>query len=110
MGSFEVCFRMYLALGRAGLSLNQQIIADNLWSLTGKLFGLTIKPERLQQIRQERRPNSRYSSSQQCQLEVQTLEALYRRLNIPHISTTTTSVEEIATMVLDATKLERRIY
>lgn len=75
-----------------------------------KLFGLTIKPERLQQIRQERRPNSRYSSLKQCQLEVQTLEALYRRLNIPYISTTTTSVEEIATMVLDATKLERRIY
>ncbi|MDH4261323.1 MAG: kinase/pyrophosphorylase, partial [Gammaproteobacteria bacterium] len=31
-----------------------------------KLFGLTIQAERLHQIRQERRPDSRYASPQQC--------------------------------------------
>ncbi|ACL74006.1 conserved hypothetical protein [Thioalkalivibrio sulfidiphilus HL-EbGr7] len=31
-----------------------------------KLFGLTVDPERLQQIRSERRPNSRYASAEQC--------------------------------------------
>src|SRR5437879_13169306 len=30
-----------------------------------KLFALTIRPERLQQIRNERRPDSRYASRQQ---------------------------------------------
>ncbi len=33
-----------------------------------KLFGLTIRPDRLQQIRRERRPDSRYASLQQVQL------------------------------------------
>jgi len=72
-----------------------------------KLFGLTIKPERLQQIRQERRPNSRYASLTQCQIEVQKIEALYRRLQLPYAETTKMSVEEIATMVTQKMGLEK---
>lgn len=71
-----------------------------------KLFGLTIKPERLHQIRQDRRPNSRYSSLQQCSFEIQKIEALYRKINLPFIDTTSTSVEEIASRILQRTKLE----
>jgi hypothetical protein len=72
-----------------------------------KLFGLTIRPERLQKIRQERSPNSRYASLAQCQLEVQKVEALYRQFKLPFINTTVTSVEEIATNILLSTKIDR---
>jgi regulator of PEP synthase PpsR (kinase-PPPase family) len=74
-----------------------------------KLYGLTIAPERLQQIRNERRPNSKYSSSSQVEYEVRTAEAIFRRYDIPCINTTECSIEEIASRILDKTGLERRL-
>jgi regulator of PEP synthase PpsR (kinase-PPPase family) len=74
-----------------------------------KLDGLTIAPERLQQIRNERRPNSKYSSSSQVEYEVRTAEAIFRRYDIPCINTTECSIEEIASRILDKTGLERRL-
>jgi [pyruvate, water dikinase]-phosphate phosphotransferase / [pyruvate, water dikinase] kinase len=74
-----------------------------------KLYGLTIAPERLQQMRNERRPNSRYASPQQVEYEVRTAEAIFRRYDIPCISTTECSIEEIASRILDKTGLERRL-
>jgi regulator of PEP synthase PpsR (kinase-PPPase family) len=74
-----------------------------------KLYGLTIAPERLQQIRNERRPNSKYSSSSQVEYEVRAAEAIFRRYDIPCINTTECSIEEIASRILDKTGLERRL-
>jgi regulator of PEP synthase PpsR (kinase-PPPase family) len=74
-----------------------------------KLYGLTIAPERLQQIRNERRPNSKYSSSSQVEFEVRAAEAIFRRYDIPFINTTECSIEEIASRILDKTGLERRL-
>ena len=74
-----------------------------------KLFGLTIKPERLQQIRHERRPDSRYASAQQVQYEVRTAESLFARTGIPYLDTTECSVEEISSRILDCTGIERRV-
>jgi regulator of PEP synthase PpsR (kinase-PPPase family) len=74
-----------------------------------KLFGLTIQPERLQQIRNERRPNSRYSSAQQVAFEVRAAESLFARHAIPVIDATGCSVEEIASRILDRTDVERRL-
>jgi regulator of PEP synthase PpsR (kinase-PPPase family) len=74
-----------------------------------KLYGLTIAPERLQQIRNERRPNSRYASSQQVDFEVRTAESIFKRFNIHYINTTECSIEEIASRILDKTGLERRL-
>jgi hypothetical protein len=74
-----------------------------------KLYGLTIAPERLQQIRHERRPNSRYSSPEQVDYELRTAEAICRRYDIPFIDTTECSIEEIASRILDKTGLERRL-
>jgi [pyruvate, water dikinase]-phosphate phosphotransferase / [pyruvate, water dikinase] kinase len=74
-----------------------------------KLYGLTIAPERLQQIRNERRPNSKYSSPQQVEFEVRAAEAIFRRYDIPCINTTECSIEEIASRILDKTGLERRL-
>ena len=74
-----------------------------------KLFGLTIRPDRLQQIRHERRPDSRYASLQQVQFELRTALALYARAGIPFLDTTECSIEEIASRILDRQRLERRV-
>lgn len=74
-----------------------------------KVFGLTISPERLQQIRQERRPGSRYATLAQVEFEVRNALDLMNRNQIPHIDVTECSVEEIASRILDRMKLERHI-
>jgi regulator of PEP synthase PpsR (kinase-PPPase family) len=66
-----------------------------------KLFGLSIAPERLSQIRGERMSDSRYASLRQCQAEVENAEALFRKFAITHIDVTQMSVEEIATTLMD---------
>jgi regulator of PEP synthase PpsR (kinase-PPPase family) len=74
-----------------------------------KLYGLTISAERLQQIRNERRPNSRYASPAQVEYELRAAIALFERYDIPYIDTTECSIEEIASRILDRTGLERRL-
>jgi len=75
-----------------------------------KLYGLTIDPDRLATIRQERRPDSRYASLSQCRLEVEAAEQLMKREGIPFLNTSTRSIEEMATTVLRDLKLERHIF
>ncbi|MCL7713811.1 posphoenolpyruvate synthetase regulatory kinase/phosphorylase PpsR [Stenotrophomonas mori] len=75
-----------------------------------KLFGLTIDPERLQQIRQERRPNSRYASAEVCRREVAAAELMFRMERIPTLSTTHTSIEEISSKVLGTLGLQREMF
>lgn len=74
-----------------------------------RLYGLSILPDRLHGIRHERRPNSRYASLAQCQMEVMRAEALFRRERIPFVNSTTVSIEEIATTILHGTNLKRRV-
>jgi regulator of PEP synthase PpsR (kinase-PPPase family) len=74
-----------------------------------KLYGLTIRPDRLQQIRQERRPDSRYASAQQCAFEVRAAERLFERFAIPSLETAGTSIEEIASRVLERMGIARRV-
>ena len=64
----------------------------------------------MQRIRQERKPNSRYSSLPQCHKELQWQESLYRRLGIQYIDTTATSIEEIATTILNNSGIKRHLY
>ena len=78
--------------------------------LRGKLYGLTIKPGRLQQIRNERRPGSQYATLANCEFEVREAEALMRQESIPFLDATSKSVEELATTILQEAKLVRRIY
>ncbi|MEE9396618.1 MAG: pyruvate, water dikinase regulatory protein [Methylococcales bacterium] len=75
-----------------------------------RLYGLTIDPERLQQIRQQRRPDSRYSSLAQCRKEVRSAEELFQQERIPYLHSTDHSIEEIATQIIQDMKLERRYY
>ena len=75
-----------------------------------KLFGLTIRPERLSQIRSVRRPNSQYASIDNCQYEIREAEALMIRERVPVLDTTTRSIEEIATTIVQHSKIERHIF
>ncbi|MFN7444788.1 MAG: kinase/pyrophosphorylase, partial [Curvibacter sp.] len=75
-----------------------------------KIFGLTINPERLSEIRNERRPDSKYASLEDCRMEVAEAEAMMRRAGIRWLSTTTKSIEEIATTILQEIRPERLSY
>ena len=76
----------------------------------GKLFGLTIDPQRLHQIRQERRPDSRYAQLDTCRREVAQAETMLRREGIELLSTTNASIEEIASRVMKHLGINREMY
>ena len=75
-----------------------------------KCFGLTIAPDRLAEIRHERRPGSKYASLENCRYEVAAAEALMRREGISWLSSTHKSIEEIATTILRDIRPDRLIY
>lgn len=110
---------LYLALQYGIYAANYPLTEEDMDSMSlpailkpyhDKLFGLTITAAQLQRIRQERRPNSRYSSLSQCQQELQWQQNVYRRERIPFIETTATSIEEIATTILNRSGLKRQLY
>ena len=84
-------------------------LPDVLLEQKQKLFGLTIAPERLRQIRKERRPLGSYASAQQVRYELRESEKIFRRYGIPNVDTTEFSIEEIASRILDSTGVERRV-
>lgn len=109
---------LYLALHYGILAANYPLtendfganrLPETLTPYRDKLYGLTIDPGRLQQIRTERRPNSPYASAEQCRHEVQAVEAMYQREHIPFLDTSAVSIEEIATTILQKANLQRRI-
>lgn len=75
-----------------------------------KLFGLTIDPVRLQQIRNERKPGSRYARLEQCRKEVAQAEEMFRVERLPALSTTHTSIEEIASKVLAQFGIQKHMF
>jgi [pyruvate, water dikinase]-phosphate phosphotransferase / [pyruvate, water dikinase] kinase len=76
----------------------------------GKIFGLSIAPDRLSEIRNERRPGSKYASIENCRYEVNEVERMMKREGIRWLSSTTKSIEEIATTILQEIKSEKRSY
>ena len=72
-----------------------------------RLFGLTTDLHRLVNIRQERRPNSRYSSLKQCRYELRAVEEMYQRHKINFINTSEMSVEEISARIIRDNELQR---
>lgn len=75
-----------------------------------KLFGLSITPERLSEIRNERRPNSNYASLDNCKHEVRSAEFMMRREGVEWLSTTSKSIEEISTTIMQHLNLGSPIY
>jgi regulator of PEP synthase PpsR (kinase-PPPase family) len=110
---------LYLALQFGIRSANYPLVPEDftrgklpehLISNREKLYGLTINPERLQKIRAERRPNSKYASLQNCQHEVRAAEALMRDAGVRFLDTTTKSIEELASTIVQLAKLTRHVY
>ena len=110
---------LYLAMQHGLKAANYPLIPEDfdrrqlppaLMEFRKKIFGLTISPERLSEIRTERRPDSRYASLQNCRHEVAEAEAMMRRAGIRWLSTTTNSIEEIATTILQELQPDRLIY
>ncbi len=89
--------------------LDSGSLPEILSSQKSKLFGLTIAPTRLQQIRRERRALGKYSSAQQVRYELREAEKIFKKYNIPYVDTTEFSIEEIASRILDSTGVERRV-
>ena len=75
-----------------------------------KCFGLTIDPERLSSIRNERRPGSKYAALDNCRAEVREAESMMRREGIEWLSSTHKSIEEIATTILRDLRPDRLMY
>ena len=109
---------LYMALQFGVLAANYPFTDDDLCNFhlpetlrpyKNKLFGLTIDPLRLQHIRSERRPNSQYASAEQCRLETSEVEAMYLQENIPFINSTHYSIEEIATKIMTAAGIKRKL-
>jgi regulator of PEP synthase PpsR (kinase-PPPase family) len=110
---------LYLALQFGVKAANYPLIPEDfdrgrlpeaLYAYKQKLHGLTIAPDRLHQIRRERRPGSKYADPANCRFEIEQAETLMRREGIPWINSTTKSIEEISTTILRALKLERHVY
>ena len=110
---------LYLAMQHGIKAANYPLIPDDfdrgqipatLAPFKAKCFGLTIDPERLNQIRHERRPNSTYASIENCRYEVAEAQAMMRREGIAWLSSTHKSIEEIATTILRDLRPDRLMY
>lgn len=85
-------------------------LPQTLQGFAPKCFGLTSDPERLQHVRNERRPGSKYASLQQCAFELRQAEQLYRRFNIPFVNSANMSIEEIATVAMQEKNLRKQSF
>ena len=110
---------LYLALQFGVKAANYPVIPEDLermklppalLPLRNKVYGLSIMPERLAQIRQERKPDSKYASIENCKWEVAAAETLMQQAGIAHLNSTTKSIEELATTLLHEAHLVRRVY
>ena len=102
---------MYLALQHGVFVANYPLVEEDFDTnalprpvrhLRNRCFGITTTPARLSQVRNERRPNSRYASLEQCTYELRRAEALYRIHKIPSINSAAKSVEEMSTVILQS--------
>ena len=110
---------LYLALQFGVKAANYPLIPEDLQRMKlpealrqekGKLYGLTITPERLREIRQERRPDSSYADLDNCRFEIDEADKLMRREGIRCINSTSKSIEEIATTILRELRIPRHVY
>nr|WP_228535031.1 pyruvate, water dikinase regulatory protein [Noviherbaspirillum malthae] len=110
---------LYLAMQYGVKAANYPLIPDDfernklpsaLLGFKKKLFGLSIAPDRLAEVRNERRPGSKYAALEQCRYEVNEAEKMMRREGIRCVSSTAKSIEEIATMILQEIKSDKRAY
>ncbi|HYP45437.1 MAG TPA: pyruvate, phosphate dikinase/phosphoenolpyruvate synthase regulator [Propionibacteriaceae bacterium] len=104
---------MYLALQHGMFVANYPLVEEDfneahlprpIRNLRKRCFGLVTTPARLSQVRNERRPNSSYASLEQCTYELRRAEAMFRTHQIPTVNSSTKSVEEMSTVILQSLK------
>ncbi|NEV64612.1 posphoenolpyruvate synthetase regulatory kinase/phosphorylase PpsR [Thiorhodococcus minor] len=104
---------LYLAMHYGLRSANYPITEEDfergdvpqiLYDCKHKLFALTIDPQRLQLIREERRPGSTYASLKRCHDDIRIAQQMFKRLQVPVLNTTTQSIEEISSQIVKALK------
>jgi [pyruvate, water dikinase]-phosphate phosphotransferase / [pyruvate, water dikinase] kinase len=109
---------LYLAMQYGLKAANYPLIPEDfergqlpkdLISHRSKIFGLMIDPERLSEIRNERRPGSNYAKLENCRYEINEATEMMRRQSIPWVLTTSKSIEEIATTVLQTIRSDKTI-
>ncbi|TQN46435.1 hypothetical protein FHX52_3159 [Humibacillus xanthopallidus] len=105
---------MYLALQHGLKVANYPLVEEDFESgdlprplrrIGDKCFGLLSTAARLSQVRAERRPGSVYASLAQCSFELRRAEALYRAHRIPSINSAAMSVEEMAAVIMQSSRL-----
>ena len=110
---------LYLAMQFGVKAANYPLIPEDFDRMTlpealraqkTRLYGLTIAPERLHEIRSERRPDSRYAALDNCRYEIEEAEKLMRREGVRSINSTSKSIEEIATTILRELRIQRQVY
>jgi len=110
---------LYLAMQHGIKAANYPLIPEDfergkipatLAPYRAKCFGLTIDPDRLARIRNERRPNSKYASIENCRYEVREGETMMKKEGIAWLSSTHKSIEEIATTILRDLRPDRLAY
>jgi len=108
---------LYLSMQYGIKAANYPLIPDDfergklptaLYEFKSKIFGLSITPERLSEIRNERRAGSKYASIENCRYEVNEAELMMKREGIRWLSSTTKSIEEISTTILQEIKPQQR--
>lgn len=92
----------------AGSDLEERRVPPALSPYRDKIYGLTIEPGRLGELRSARGIGRRYASPRQVSFEIRQAQSLFERLDIPFVDATRCSIEELASRILDATRLERR--
>lgn len=75
--------------------------------LRERLVALTIQPQQLSHIREQRRPGSDYATLAVCQREVRHADAIFRYAGLPVFETTATSIEEIAGWIMKEKGLQK---
>ncbi len=100
---------MYLALQHGLFVANYPLVDEDLEStdlprpishLRERCIGMLATPARLSEVRQQRRPNSRYASLEQCTWELRRAQGMYAANRLPVINSTTKSVEEMSTVIV----------
>jgi regulator of PEP synthase PpsR (kinase-PPPase family) len=110
---------LYMALHYGVKAANYPLTDDDLDKLElpkrltpykDRLFGLTIDAQRLAQIREQRRPGSRYATLKQCRWELEQADRLMRQAGISSLNTTHVSIEEIASKIFERFGIERTMF
>lgn len=108
---------LYLAIQYGLKAANYPLIPEDferghlppiLLQFKSKLFGLSINPVRLSQIRNARRPNSKYASIENCRYEVKEAQTLMEKEGILWLSSTNKSIEEIASTIIHKLESEKK--